>query len=844
MRRALAICVSWFALALPGAAEQPRWDEISEQLLVVRIHSFYHPEDLALWSFDPDTSAWERLRYFAYNAEQELDQTQRGCALAAADGVVSFQAWPMNLELEPGSYRILRRTSPIADPAAVGLSVQGPQVGHSDSARLGLEPGTYGIGVCRIIAPLFPTAQVCDPYLLPGTDQPVECRPASPWPLVFRDQAAGLDLTALLPPLDWPPWLGSVHPTLSLDAERNAFWRGTPRGVELVPVAGGAIGQPVESRTFEFPPFDNPERVLNTLFYHPQRHQFFLTTDGYDFLSLDESFEKIADFELSNTPLPVTMTSLGEPPESLEQLLPVVAHTPGVNDTFWTSDLWLFNPSSEPTTVTLRRVAAPGQACTVELAGHASTRIADALAFLGGGPGGDGAAHDAVLVTSPYRWGEQLVAASRTFTAAEGGGTFGHAVTAAPGRAGYSNHLVYPGEPEPAWISYPVGLNVPAGSSTLYADRRVPGQFRHNLGVVNDFDQTVTLTLLWGFLEGGRNYYPAYMALRPASAIQSVEVAPHSVRILALESLFPPEVAEVWPPRIAVWGSRPVALWTSMVDNLTGDATFVPYSAMHWGSDLYNHQILDVRAAAPVVAHTSGEGGTAWRTDLYGGDEQLAGYAAAAWLHPQDLAHDCNGAGLLGEVEAVLWPEVAQPPEAWEDRSTMWGTVYPDVARAFAPCASEQDLHAGFELLSATWLMGWTRTYTTRPDGGTYGEMLPLYPLGGWPVQHFAGVEVGERFRVNVGLFNGEHEHAITHRITLYAADGHQVAERTLTLQPLASFQRRLEHLFGLDVGSIPAGTYGMTVLPLDDPANGVKGRSWAWVSLVDNVTGDPTNWW
>jgi hypothetical protein len=35
-----------------------------------------------------------------------------------------------------------------------------------------------------------------------------------------------------------------------------------------------------------------------------------------------------------------------------------------------------------------------------------------------------------------------------------------------------------------------------------------------------------------------------------------------------------------------------------------------------------------------------------------------------------------------------------------------------------------------------------------------------------------------------------------------------------------------------------------MTVLPLDDPANDIKGWSWVWVSLVDNVTGDPTNWW
>jgi hypothetical protein len=148
------------------------------------------------------------------------------------------------------------------------------------------------------------------------------------------------------------------------------------------------------------------------------------------------------------------------------------------------------------------------------------------------------------------------------------------------------------------------------------------------------------------------------------------------------------------------------------------------------------------------------------------------------------------------------------------------------------------------ELVAGTWFSAWTRTYTTRDDGGTYGEMLPLYPIGGWRVQRFAGVEVGEVFRVNVGLFNGDHEHAITHRLTLHAADGREVAQLTLSLEPLASFSRRLEHLFLRQVGELPAGTYGLTVLPLDDPAAGVKGRSWAYVSLVDNATGDPTNWW
>jgi hypothetical protein len=47
-----------------------------------------------------------------------------------------------------------------------------------------------------------------------------------------------------------------------------------------------------------------------------------------------------------------------------------------------------------------------------------------------------------------------------------------------------------------------------------------------------------------------------------------------------------------------------------------------------------------------------------------------------------------------------------------------------------------------------------------------------------------------------------------------------------------------------MEVGALPAGTYGLTVLPLDDREHGVKGRSWAYVSLVDSITGDPTNWW
>jgi len=834
VRSPAIVALPMLFLATFAAAEQPDWDRHAHDLFTIRWHVLDGlSDDHGLWSFDPDNGSWERLRHFSFDADPHFGHAGHGCALTSADGVVVVQTWPWNLELEPGSYRILRRSSPAFDPAAAGWAVQGPAIGQADAARLGLSPGQYGFARC---------VGRCSPYYVPQTTLSVECTDDAPWPLLRRDDAGRLDLVGLLPPLVWD-WRWSAYagtlPTLSLDPGRRAFWRGTPRGLELIPVDDGGVGEPALTHLFDFPPFDIPETQLDVLYYHAGRDQLFLTSREH-FVTLSTSLQPLATRTLEGGGWPLTLASLGQQPATHEQLLPVVAHTPGRNDTFWTSDLWLYNPSAAATTVTLRRVAAPAETRAVELPAHGSVRVPDALAFLGGGPAGDGASHDGVVLTAPYRWGEQVVATSRSFTAAPGGGTFGHAVTAAPGRAGYSNHLVYPGDPA-AWEG---GWNPYGLPSTLYADRRFPGQMRHNLGVVNDFDEPVTLTLLWGYMYFGEYYYPGSMALRPPGALQTVEVAAHSVRVIPLDTLFPPEVVDVWPPRIALWGSRPVALWFSMVDNLTGDATFVPSSSLHCGTDLLLSPLFDVRTAVPVVAHAPGEAGTFWRTDLYGADELVLGYFPAAWLHPSAPAEDCSGAAMSGEVVAVLPGEVAQPPEAWTDDWGFWRTVQRDVTRAFCPCSDDEDLHAGLEVLSSTWLVGWSRTYTTRDDGGTYGEMLPFYPEGGWPVQHFAGVEVGTAFRANVGLFNGDGEHAITHRITLYAADGQVAAERTITLQPYASLQRRLEHLFRMEVGSLPAGTYGMTVLPLDDPEHGVKGRSWAWVSLVDNVTNDPTNWW
>jgi len=269
-----------------------------------------------------------------------------------------------------------------------------------------------------------------------------------------------------------------------------------------------------------------------------------------------------------------------------------------------------------------------------------------------------------------------------------------------------------------------------------------------------------------------------------------------------------------------------------------------------------------------VVAYLSGNKDTFWKTDLYGFQSSFFSpyprdtYShdrPIAFFHPAKRASQCGGAAAGdGEISTHLDGSIGMPLDDWIDTMTKGGfpphseaeakhgfrIVFPDVVHLFSKCEDEIRLKGGLEISTASWTSGYSRTYTSREDGGTYGGMLPLYPPNGWPVQHFAGIEVSDEFRINLGFFNGNHDHAITHRLTLYQADGTEVARAEFTLGSLNSKLEPLEKLLGLELGSLEHGTYGLSVVPLDDAENGVEGRSWAYVTLVDNLTGDSTILW
>lgn len=827
-------------------AVQPTWAEVRTPLYGVLHHGFKWPDAglnarQGIWRFNPTSSSWSRLTPFFYNCRGNWSMAEqgRGSYLTATGDALLFEGYGAWVVLDPASGRLVRRYSPYPVDTLDVLQVKGPAVSGDQGAAAGLLDGVYGFPTQAAAVVCPGCADLSDPFLFwQSTDSS------------SRNQLADL---RSLPEGQYPDPDG-----LTFDPLRSGFWLGreVPSGYvpdlrsvlfTFLPANHGALDMGGAVR-FTVP---HPQTLGGVSFaqYDPDSDWLYLGLwEAYTSelgLGRWKPGSPAAEMLWTADPragdaFPFTLTKLPRtPPSTFEQTIPILVRSAGRNGTFWSSDLWLYNPSPEATTVTLRRVVKPAVTRSVELPGHGATRIDDALEWIGGGASGDGVTHDAIVLSSPYRWGEQVVASARVWTPSldeterARGGTMGQAVPAVPGTTGYSNHL----PASLAGLPYPDAEPFIGFPAVWVLDHRVPGQYRHNLGLANDSNQAITVALWWGYTQ------PDYMGgsgggWSEPGGTRHVTVPAHGVTVVGVEELFPAALQATWHSQLAVTGDQPVAMWLSQVDNTTGDGIHVPYSLLWMKGD------DTTRVTVPVVGHLPGAKGTVWRTDLV----LPASAEDAEWIdrpfaffHPAWPATNCGGAeahgGAISGILTGVVPSAVDYP--YRRRS-----IFPDVVHLFEPCQADQNVRGALEVRSSSWMAGFARTYTSRADGGTYGEMLPFFPPNGWPVQHFAGIEIGAKLRVNLGLFNGDKDHAITHRLTLYATDGAQVAQRDVVLQPWASVQERLETMLGRPLNSFPAGTYGLTVLPLDDQANSVQGRSWAYVSLVDNVTGDPTNWW
>lgn len=812
-------------IASPVVGEMPRVEVLKQRRYVIRSaigffdETIYRAEGGAgLWLWEPEKGGWTRVRPLIYGQAGNGD----GAALAGKEDRIVVQGTTF-LEFDAATHRLLRRYSALG-PSYREWGFRGPLVTEKMSGELGIPPGYYGYPYCPPTSGINPN---CPAALFPGYAAPTQWDVLSN--LLYRRETATqmmqLSLAKMLPgSSSFDPRNGFRY--LALDRHRSRLWflhqlitssTSFVTRFGYLPISTGGLGDEVLLEIEEQSPAlpRTLRREPLGLLYDPVSDSLLmrwssLTAETYVSrrpADLSRPEETIA----AGRGLPLALTTLAPHlPEIYEQVLPAIGKGPGAAGTFWRSDVWIFNPSDQPVTFSMRRVSKPQVAVQMELPAHGSTELADVLGRLGGGPasgGGDGVITDALVIESPYRWGAQLTVYSRTFTTTpDGKGTYGQSVPAVPSHDGYSTQL--PDKP------YQLPTDVYAHPPDFFLDLRYPGQFRHNLGVVNDSAEPLEVGV-WETLR-----------LEPT---RTFTVASHSVANVSLENLLPSEMLLNRPSMVIVTTPRPTPIWMSMIDNKTGDGTFLPFMTF----SLFG--ALDSTMAIPQVANTAGARGSYWRSDLYGwfpppmGDVQLP----PAFLYPTNPAR-CRGAE---KVDTILIGPVGQPgnPEP-SSRVSAFRRIFPDVVKQFSDCVAEGTTGA-LEMNVGSWMSGFSRTYTTREDGGTYGDMLPFYPAGGWPVQHFSGIRISSQFRINLGLYNGL-DYPVVHRLIVYDQEGIEVQRRELTIEPRRSLQANITAF----MGDLPPGLYGLTVIPVDSERG--PGRSWAYVAIVDNETGDPTNLW
>ena len=763
-----------------------------------------------IWRYDTRTSTFVHVAPFVYRGPH----TDYVVNLAAGDDTILVTGSDLH-EFELLSGRLLRRYELLPSNLR-SWKFRGTLVSNRSSVRLAVEPGLYGFLECA-------SGNFCPSFVSDGAGEVLHNDPANRSRIFHRSIVAEdrrIRWAFTFPEDPTAPHVAKRF--VASDTQRHGMlsWSTLHRTRNVVPLLQdlhliegiGTTGSELTLlRRVEYATEPVPETLAFT--YVPSIREFFRVeshrppySERLLIRELPNGEQHLVDRwtqELFNSQTGTFTDALaaisGETPPEAEQIVPVVGSGPGANSTYWRSDLFIFNPSANRITVSLRRVSRPDARTTVELAPAASTAITDVLAVLGGGPLGDGVTNDALVITAPYAWGQQLSVYSRTYTVDTEGGTFGQAVPAIPGRLGYSNHH--------SDFRTPSDSVTPSHSSIIL-DKRNPNQFRHNIGVVNDSPEPVTVRLRYAVVSP--------LPVTDPAVERFITVPPHSVSNTNIERLFPDEVVRSRPPRLWVAADRPLPIWVSAVDNLTGDATFVPYTlyALRGSADL--------GATIPAVVHSPGASGSFWRTDLIG----LFPPVNASDVFQQPLA-------ILNGLDCKATARLKGEPGVPLETTAYWHNIFPDVARQFG-CDDPARLRA-IVLPVSSWTAAYVRTFSTRADGGTYGEMLPLYPPNGWPVQHFAGVIVNDQFRANIGLHNGS-DAPTGYTLRLFGSDGTGSHEVTAVLQPGETRQADLTAWFGQRIHD---GVYGLSVIP-----EGEHGRSWAYVAIVDNRTNDPTIWW
>ena len=383
-----------------------------------------------------------------------------------------------------------------------------------------------------------------------------------------------------------------------------------------------------------------------------------------------------------------------QPYENTTMIFPVVAHTEGALNTDWRSDVRIFNAAGWHE-AEIRLLLIPpagddsvGPRQTDVVVPHGSVIALDDVVEKRFGLD---AAQGSLLVQDTT--GSVVHGTSRTYTASDSG-TYGQFI--APEVEGHNST----GAGEPAVIVLP----------TAGIDHRV------NLGITELTGQPTTIAVtLIDSTSGGALGASTFHPVDGFANLQLNGLLPDIERTGAND----PYVAVT-----VVQGAGRVTAYGSVIDNRTGDAVFVTGTTPEVSPFLL----------IPVVAHTQGQAGTAWRTDL-----RVLNHGSFS-VH---LDAELRFQGAFG-VPPVIETIALQPGEAV--------TIEDVVGRFFGITGVAGSLRLvpreGPAALSAT-----SRT-ANHGSIGTYGQYVPALMAG--QGLHESGVLIhvdkGDGARTNLGI--------------------------------------------------------------------------------------------
>lgn len=455
------------------------------------------------------------------------------------------------------------------------------------------------------------------------------------------------------------------------------------------------------------------------------------------------------------------------PPTATTTVIPVVAHSHGAQGTMWRSDVRIFNPSLD-TTAAARLYFVPSSADGTQtfwhselvLPQHTVLDLPDVVGrrFAAAAPRGS-----LILQTTV----PGLVVSSRTFTSDAEAGSYGQFI----------------GSVSPPQLT---GLDHPP---LVIGELGTSDDVRTNLGLTEVAGASAAVSVVR--FDGATGL--------PVAAPALFTVAPYSNLQVGLAPI--PGAAPGYARVTVTAGSGRITGYVSLVDNVTGDAVFIP---------AVQPQPTD-RLMIPVVARQSGVGGTRWRSSL-----QLVNLGSAAAT--LDLR--------LRPRQGAPFPPAAASTTLDPGRALALEDVVGELFGLDRAVGSlEISLPGGEAPIIAT-----SRTSNATPDG-SYGQGVPAVVAGVGPRAVITHVDGAGLQRTNLGVCEVA---GLGARVRITLLDGHgRPLGQPLILEPGPFELVQVDDVFAA-AGAPPTANCRVEL----EQVSGA-GEIVAYASVVDGVTGD-----